>query len=98
MKIYGMLFVALLSTIFMYGMQEDNSGKFLSIQKRMEELRQEQSIVGDVDHEIQAELQRLDEQIKLYQAIDLETEIKQLTVLIQKNREKLADAEWEIED
>ena len=108
MKMYAIVFMGSFYAVSLCAMQENQQvtpGHFLSIQKRMEELRHEQQSIqeSDIDHQvkndadnkIQAELQRLDYQMKLHQ--DIQDGVKKLRMLVQDARNKVADAEWEIE-
>ena len=75
MKMYGLLCIGLFSITYLHGMHDD-SGDYLSIQKRIEELRQELIQLDEFDisnqkrdeHEtaIMDEINKLDEQMHTY--------------------------------
>ena len=91
MKMYGILLVGFLLTASLWGMQEDNSDKFLQIQNRIKESNRG-VIIQDVDYErSQNELQRVDNEIKLSKQIIIRDEIKKLQVSC---NEISNDLEW----
>jgi len=104
MKIYAMIFIGSFSIISLLAMQEnqqDNSEKFLSIQKRMEGMYQEQQLIAGLDideiaedNSIKLELERLNDEIKSFQPIIIRDEFQKLQVSYQ---EIANDLEWQIE-